>query len=66
MSALSTTHIERVREVVRQYLDTPESFPLVVRIPQAPKNPNDQAHKAQERRKYLAMPEPITAMGDLT
>lgn len=58
--------VERVRLAVAEYLDTPESFPLVVRMPRPPKNAIEDAFQKQERRKYLAVPERITAMGELT
>lgn len=60
------TPIERVREAVRQYLDTPESFPLVAPEP-CPRMQDRLAerHAKSERRRYLAEPEPITNFGSL-
>lgn len=65
MNAQATTPTERVRETVREYLDTPESYPLVVPAP-CPRMQGvlDDTHNKARHRRFDDEAR-ITAMGDL-
>jgi len=52
---------EKVQQQVREYLETPESYPLVV--PDRVKNALILAHLKAERRKYTG--EPLTGFGGI-
>lgn len=68
MSALLFPLPERPADVVRaalaDHLERADSYPLPLPCPRMQDRLNER-HAKQERRRYLAEPEPVTNFGDL-
>jgi hypothetical protein len=64
VSALPITPTEVVRRRVAEYMALPDSYPLVLHEPRV-QDQLDRAHARQERRRYSAEPEVVTAFGGL-